>query len=202
MRNLLKLAQVSLFGGPISVAPTGWKGSNWLNLPIQERAVQWAAYYARIVKVREVGNNGGFWVKQFLALCGLGVGYSWCAAFTSELAYRAGWLKFKSAAVLGWRDFGERNRVIFHSPMRGDFAYWVKGSGKSQKRHIEIVVNAAGAPCPTFVHESGFVPIGYIHTIGGNTGSGSKGSQEDGDGTYDRLRHASDFSGYIRWWKV
>lgn len=203
MRNLLKLASVNLFGGSISVAPTGWKGNDWLALPIQERAVQWAAYYARQVKVREVGNNGGYWVKQFLAYVGLGAGYSWCAAFTSELVFRAGWLKYKSAAVLGWRDWGERNRVVFYSdPKRGDLAFWVRGSGKSQKRHIEIVVNPAGSQCPTFVHPSGVVPAGYIHTIGGNTGSGSSGSQENGDGTYDRLRRVTEFTGFIRWWKV
>ena len=202
MRNLLKLAQVNLFGGSISVAPTSWKGSDWLSLPIQERAVQWAAHFARVEKVREVGNNGGYWVKLFLSRVGLGGGYAWCAAFVSELLFRAGWFKFKSAAVLGWRDWGERSRVIvWGAPQRGDLAYWVRGSGKSQKRHIEIVINPEGSACPKFVHESGFVPKGFVHTIGGNTGAGSSGSQEDGDGVYDRLRRVSEYSAFIRWWK-
>lgn len=200
MRNLLKLASVNLFGGSISVAPAGWNGNNWLALPIQERAVQWAAYFADREKVREVGNNGGYWVKLFLARVGLGAGYAWCAAFQSELLFRAGWLKYKSAAVLGWRDWGTRAGVLVYTPQRGDLAFWVRGSGKSQKRHIEIVIGTEGHP--TALHASGKVPAGYVLTIGGNTSSGSSGSQEDGDGVFRRLRRVSDFSGFIRWWKV
>lgn len=190
-----------LFGAPASTSPPPeWKGVNWAALPVQEKAVQWAAYFARIVKVREVGSNGGFWVAKFLARVGLGTGYAWCAAFVSYVLAMAGWTSFKSAAVLGWRDWANRLGRIRTVPKRGMLAFWVKGSGKSQKRHIEIVINTAGDPCPTFVHSSGKVPTGYVHTIGGNTGSGSQGSQEDGDGCYDRLRRVGDFTGFIQWW--
>lgn len=190
-----------LFGGPApSTAPPDWPGTNWAPLPIQEKAVQWAAYFADRVKVREVGSNRGFWVVKFLGSVGLGGGYAWCAAFVSYLLQMAGWFTFKSAAVLGWRDWANRTGRIRLTPKRGMLAFWVKGSGKSQKRHIEIVIAAAGEGCPTSVHSSGKVPTGYVHTIGGNTGAGSGGSQEDGDGCYRRLRRVGEFTGFIQWW--
>jgi hypothetical protein len=197
----MRLANRSrLFGAPVSEAPTDWPGTNWDALPVYEKAVQWAAYFADREKVRETGTNRGYWVVKFLAYVGLGPGYSWCAAFVSDLLFLAGWSTFKSAAVLGWRDWANRLGRVRVKPSRGMLAYWVKGSGPSQKRHIEIVIATAGEACPTSVHSSGKVPVNYVHTIGGNTGSGIEGSQEDGDGVYRRLRRVGDFTGFIQWW--
>ena len=176
--------------------PPGWSGTDWEALPVQERAVQWAAYYADTVKVREVPSNSGFWVEKFLAWCGLGGGYAWCAAFVSECLRDAGWTSFKSAAVWGWHDWAEDRGRIFQNPVRGSLAFWIKEGS----RHIEVVIATEGQWCPTSVHPSGKVPTDYVHTIGGNTSSGKQGSQNDGDGVYRRLRHAHDFSGFIRWW--
>jgi hypothetical protein len=189
-----------LFGDPKSVAPPSWKGSDWASLPIQEKAVQWAAHFADVEKVREKGANRGFWVEKFLGYTGLGGGYAWCAAFVSYLLFMAGWNDYRSAAVLGWRDWAAKKGLNRLVPKRGMLAYWVRGSGKKQVRHIEIVIATAGAPCPTSLHDSGKVPIGYIATIGGNTSSGQGGSQEDGDGAFRRLRRVSEFTGFILWW--
>lgn len=178
---------------PVGVNPTTFK-----NLPVQERAVQWAAQYADKIQVREVGFNEGFWVTKFLGWVGLGGGYAWCAAFISYVLMDAGWTTFRSAAVLKWRDWAIDNHKIGGVPTRGDLAYWVKGDS----RHIEIVIATEGEICPKSVHESGKVPVGMIHTIGGNTSPQHKdGSQEDGDGVYRRLRPTSAFTGYIRWWR-
>lgn len=200
MRTIAKRAASALFGAPLSTAPTGWNGQNWDALPVQEKAVQWAAYYADKVKVKEVGNNGGYWVKYFLSRVGLGAGYAWCAAFVSELLYRAGWFRFKSARVLDWESWAENRSLIVYTPERGELAFVVKGEGKKQLRHIEIVIGTAGHPTP--LSALGSVPRGYVLTIGGNTSPGSQGSQSDGDGVYRRLRPIDFFSGYIKWWKA
>ena len=181
---------------PSTAPPPGFSGGTWDSLPVQERAVQWAAYYADTLKVRELPTNRGFWVERFLAYCGLGAGYAWCAAFVSECLKDAGWTKFKSAAVLKWRDWAEDSACDFGKPVRGALGYWVRSSG----RHIEIVLAAEGEWCPTSVHESGKVPKGFVHTIGGNTSIGVNGSQNDGDGVYRRLRPVGNFDGFIRWW--
>lgn len=199
MRVLSALAP-ALFGAPKSVPPPSWPGKNWDALPIEEKAVQWAAYFADREKVRESGRNAGFWVAKFLAWTGLGTGYAWCAAFVSYCLLMAGWVAFRSAAVLGWRDWASKNGRQRLRPRRGMLAYWVRGSGKLQRRHIEIVVSIEGEQCPKSVHESGIVPKGYIHTIGGNTSSGQGGSQEDGDGVFRRLRRVGEFTGYVQWW--
>jgi len=160
----------------------------WDNLPIQERAVLWAAYYADTIKVTEIGgNNKGKWVAKFLKLVGLNEGYSWCAAFDSECLFNAGWKMFKSAAVLEWRNWSITNKTKINTPTRGCLAYWVKGFGPTQERHIEIVIKVDGTS---------------IHTIGGNTSDGKKGSQNDGQGVYRRVRDINDFTGYIKWWLV
>lgn len=190
----------TLFGGPVSDAPPSWPGERWDILPIYEKAVQWAAHFSDRENVREVGRNRGYWVTRFLARVGLGPGYAWCAAFVSELLFRAGWNRFRSAAVLQWRDWANREGRVRVRPSRGMLAYWVKGSGPSQRRHIEIVISVAGEACPTSLHSSGKVPAGWVQTIGGNTGPGSGGSQEDGDGVYRRIRKITDFTGFVQWW--
>ena len=189
-----------LFGAPKSVAPPSWKGSDWASLPIQEKAVQWAAHFADVEKVKEKGANRGYWVEKFLRYTGLGGGYAWCAAFVSYLTFMAGWSDFRSAAVLGWRSWADKTGRGRLFPKRGMLAYWVIGSGKKQKRHIEIVIATAGDPCPTFLDPSGKVPFGHVATIGGNTSSGRSGSQEDGDGAFRRLRRVSEFTEFILWW--
>ena len=181
---------------PETTPPPGFSGGDWLSLPVQERAVQWAAYYADTVKVRELPTNRGFWVAKFLAYCGLSEGYAWCAAFVSECLKDAGWKSFKSAAVWGWHDWADERCRIDSKPKRGALAYWTKPGS----RHIEIVIATEGEWCPGSVHESGKVPAGFVHTIGGNTSSGVKGSQNDGDGVYRRLRPVGNFDWFIRWW--
>ena len=190
----------SVFAAPKSEPPPGWAGVNWDKLHVSEKAVQWSAYFADRVKVREEGRNRGYWVTRFLARVGLGPGYAWCAAFVSELLFRAGWFRYKSAAVLGWRAWATKEGRIVVRPARGMLAFWVKGKGANQKRHIEIVIATEGMGCSLSLHPSGRVPFGSVMTIGGNTGPNQAGSQEDGDGSYRRLRKISEFSGFIRWW--
>lgn len=165
---------------------------------MQERAVQWAAYYADKAQVRETPVNRGTWVERFLRLVGLGPGYAWCAAFVSQCLRDAGWSQFKSAGVWAWHDWAADEHVIATKPRRGDLAYWIHPTG----RHIEIVIATEGEWCPASVHSSGKVPTDYVHTVGGNTSSGKDGSQNDGDGVYRRLRHVHDFDGFIRWWQA
>lgn len=184
-----------------SVAPPKWYGKNWAALPVQEKAVQYAAYYADKEKVREVGgNNRGYWVARFLEYVWLKEGYAWCAAFISYLLYCAGWTYYRSASVLNWRSKSVKEGWSISKPVRGCLCLWVKGSGKTQSRHIEICISVAGEPCPTWLHKSGRVPAGYIQTIGGNTSSGIHGSQEDGDGVFRRIRPLSAFTHYVKWW--
>lgn len=153
-------------------------------MPVQERWVLVAAYLADKVKVREVGgNNRGFWVAKFLAKVGLGSGYAWCAAAQVWAIRTSGYkgeLPKGAAAVRNWVVWARKNDLVMQHPMRGDFAYWLNPDGTG---HIGVVIEVKGQ---------------NLETIEGNTSSGVKGSQRDGNGMYRRNRRIADFDGFIR----
>ena len=131
------------------------------------------------VGVKENGNNGGFWVEKFLASCKLKKGAQWCAAFVNFCLDSAGnrGLPFTGSGLA--RHFATRNKTI--------------------KAKDVLAQNMELPPGTIIVWRRGTTPFGHAGiveqwkgksgiTIEGNTSSGDKGSQNDGDGVWLRKR--------------
>lgn len=149
------------------------------------RALVIAQDWVDRVKPREVGgNNRGKWVERFLRYVGLGPGYPWCAAFVSDVLGAAGFTKFKSAAVVLWRQWARDNKCWHKEPAIGALCLYVKPNGTG---HIGIVES--------------FTALS-VTSIEGNTSSGESGSQRDGDGAFRRKRSRGLWHGYVYWWEA
>lgn len=168
---------------PSQITPAQWTnilagGSNG------EKALLLMANLADRQRVREIGTNRGFWVERFLAAAGLGPGYPWCAA---ALTWTCDQLEIDrppkgAAAVRNWVTWGiaTGRHLPISQVQRGDLVYWLNRDGTG---HIGIVSHVAGS---------------IVFTIEGNTSSGERGSQRDGDGLYRRDRHIKAWHGVIR----
>lgn len=140
------------------------------------------------IGTKEVGNNGGYWVGRFLASCKLKTGNQWCAAFVNFCLDSAGikGLPFTGTGLA--RAFATRNKTIKASDViarnlvlpPGTIIVWRRGS--TPFGHAGIV--------DTWMGKKGT-------TVEGNTSSGLKGSQFDGDGVWDRKREINPTS-YFR----
>ncbi|SFB80339.1 CHAP domain-containing protein [Flexibacter flexilis DSM 6793] len=140
--------------------------------------------YLSQVGVREAtGRNDGKAVAQYLRTCGLGTGYSWCAAFvnycltscdfkTNNNAWAAAWFPDQKIIWTPTKPIGQ--------PRTGDCVGF--RFGKSQRiSHIG------------FVHEWGRKSV---VTVEGNTNMA--GSRE-GDGVYCRRRPIGVIAAVSRW---
>ena len=130
-----------------------------------------------LVGVKEEKKNGGYWVDKFLRSVGLRSGNQWCGAFVgfcldsakvSSLKVRSGLARryvtknsIKATEVL------RRNMVI----PSGSILVWRRGT--TMFGHVGFVKQWKGKTGTT---------------IEGNTSSGIKGNQYDGDGVYQRVR--------------
>lgn len=159
---------------------------------LPEAAVDNAHKY---LHVRERSNrNDAPEIDRFLAYIGLPKGLSWCAAFSiynykeaaSELQVKQPWPKYGRVAML-W-GYCKRNplkyRAITADDVRfgsvqlrpGDLPVWANGTIRNGdfNGHTGLVVSQLS-------------PL-KIKTIEGNTSSGDKGSQRDGNGVFERTR--------------
>lgn len=131
------------------------------------------------VGTKEEKNNSGYWVDRFLKSCKLKPGAQWCAAFVNFCLDSAGVksLPFTGSGLA--RHFATRNKTV-------------KAKDILQK-NIEV------PPGSIIVWRRGSTPFGHAGivkswkgksgtTIEGNTSSGNKGSQNDGDGVWKRSR--------------
>lgn len=138
------------------------------------------------VHVRETGNNDGKEVRMFLKSVGLGKGYSWCAAFISYcLKVTASKFPVRSAVA---RKFITKHSIKAqdvllgkYTPKRGDLIIWQRG--ETPYGHIAGNVKT--------------IARNLFQSIEGNTSSGAKGNQHDGNGVYIRLRSIQP-SNYFR----
>lgn len=146
------------------------------------------------VGVVEHGRNNGQSVRRYLRATGLGPGYAWCAALTSwglKVANVDGPKDSRGRVVrtAGARQFNSATGTISarlvlrgsQSPPPGSIATWQRGSG--WQGHSGLVVRDDNAR----VRGVGW----YLRcglTVEGNTSSGQRGSQRDGDGVYRRER--------------
>ena len=161
---------------------------NYWDLPFSERVLLAAAYLCDDVGVREVGTNRGDWVEAFQDSAGVGPGDPWCASFVTfciiVAAAATGYefppsIKVKNlASVKSWEDWARSNGKLT-SKKRGSILYWTHPNGTG---HIGFCVGSV---------------LGFTRTIEGNTSSGKKGSQRDGDGLYRRTRHSLVWQGAV-----
>lgn len=131
------------------------------------------------VGTREQGNNSGYWVKRFLQSCNLRPPAQWCAAFVNFCLDSAGVKKLPFTGSGLARHFATRNKTIKAS---------------------EVIEKNMNLPAGTIiVWRRGATPFGHAgivekwqgragSTIEGNTSSGQRGSQHDGDGVWRRQR--------------
>ena len=138
------------------------------------------------VGTKEIVNNGGYQVEQFLKSVGLQKGFSWCAAFVSYCLDKAK-NKFQIRSALARKFITSKSipaiKVLQRrvSIPKGSLVIWEKG--KTINGHIGFVNK-------DWCGKSG-------ETIEGNTSPSSKGSQENGDGVYIKNREIQPYS-YFR----
>ncbi|MFC4507003.1 MULTISPECIES: CHAP domain-containing protein [Streptomyces] len=114
---------------------------------------------------------------------------AWCDEYVSYCAYASG-----NADVVGQYAYCPshvnffKNRGQWHKASEtikpGDIIFF-DWNDDGVADHVEIA-RAASAPGAT------------VATIGGNTSSGTAGSQSNGDGVYERIRYRSDILGFGR----
>jgi hypothetical protein len=128
--------------------------------------------------VEKGGPNAGPEVESYLKVSGLGAGYAWCAAFVAWTLKQAQAVfpKTRSAVARHWQNKRsiDANHVLRTGMVvpSGYIVGWRNGNTPSG--HLGLVLRWEGH-------------TGY--TVEGNTSSGVKGSQRDGDGVYIRKRH-------------
>lgn len=147
-------------------------------LLIREKMVRTELALARLGIHEQGGDNHGPWVKKFLAEVGLPEGYPWCDAFQSYVEHECagGRLPLESASVEQTYDVAKARGWLVPTAARGDLACFdFDGDGRFDD-HIELVVKVLALG-----------PVLSLQTVGGNTSSGTGGSQANGDGVF--LRH-------------
>lgn len=134
------------------------------------------------------GKNDGYEVEKFLKSVGRKKGDSWCAAFVSycltatnhPFPVRSGLARsfVKKTSLLATHVLQGRKQVEI-----GDLIIWQNGNTISG--HIGIVA---------IVDDKKYI------TIEGNTSSGQKGAQADGDGVYIRVRTIQPYNYFrVKW---
>lgn len=155
----------------------------------RDRAVQYALRHAGRVTEQPAGSNrGGIITVWQRALGDWLVGQAWCGVFCAACLNAAGLnVSYRLAAVSLIEDDARGGRAPFTawtsnpaSARPGDLAV-LFGRGV----HVEIVVRVDQARRT-------------IHTVGGNTSSGTHGSQSNGGGCYRRARPFSAVHGIAR----
>jgi len=134
------------------------------------------------------GKNDGYEVEKFLKSVGRKKGDSWCAAFVSycltttnhPFPVRSGLAR---AFVIKQSILATHVLQGIKQVSRGDLIIWQKGSSISG--HIGFVA---------IVDDKKYI------TIEGNTSSGQKGAQADGDGVYIRERTIQPYNYFrVKW---
>jgi hypothetical protein len=129
------------------------------------------------VGIKEEKTNGGYWVDRFLRSVGLRTGNQWCGAFVgfcldsakvTSIKVRSGLARrYVTKQSIKAKEVMQKNITI----PSGSILVWRRGN--TLFGHVGFVKQWKG--------KSGT-------TIEGNTSSGTRGSQNDGDGVYQRNR--------------
>jgi hypothetical protein len=156
------------------IPETKWHA--WKTLTRKERALQIAAYFVDVLKVRETSHNRG----EILDAMKREVGFdaadrpAWCGIFVASCLYLAGYksneLPSAPAGVRFWESWASGRGLLSKKGRRGDLCLWLN---KDKTGHIGFCV---------------WNVLGVTMSLEGNTSSGEKGSQRDGDGAFRRTR--------------
>lgn len=138
---------------------------------------------AQIGVKEKTGKNDGYKVEQYLKSVGLGKGYPYCAAgqywcfwsackdlnlpFTAIPIYRTG------STVKMYNEGIKMGRKVVPKPKNNDLIFWRRPN--EWRGHVERIIEVRRA--------------GWVVTIGFNTSSGGRGSQDDGGGVFKRKRN-------------
>jgi hypothetical protein len=107
----------------------------------------------------------------------------WCYIFISWVFFHAGLNIAKCASCPVGHAWYKKKGRLFLKPQPGDIAFF-SWNPENIPQHVGIVERVN--------------PDGSFVTIEGNTSSGLKGSQDNGDGVYRRARKVSDTVGFGR----
>jgi hypothetical protein len=137
------------------------------------------------IGTKEVGNNGGYWVQRFQKVSNAPKGSPWCAAFVNFCLDSAGVKGLPNTRNGLARSFATKNKTIKASTFNGELPagtiiVWRRGN--TLFGHAGVVEKWNGKKGTT---------------VEGNTSSGAKGSQSEGDGVW-RRRRAIDPSNFFR----
>lgn len=128
------------------------------------------------VGVKELGQNDGKRVREYLAYTGIKVPAAWCASFVSFCFYKAGYDQPRTA----WSPAMFPASRIVKEPKPADvFGIWFPELKRIA--HVGLVERLKGD---------------FLQTLEGNTNVG--GSRE-GQGVYRRLRHKRTIYSYSNW---
>jgi hypothetical protein len=144
------------------------------------------------VGVREVGQNGGKRVSEYLAYTGIKVSAPYCASFVSWCFGQAGYKEPRTA----WSPaMFPKGRVVNLDPSHA----------RDDKRGLVFGIYFSGLKR---IGHVGFVEVvrgEWIQTIEGNTNVGGcrvvppRNDDREGDGVYRRMRHKRTISKYSNW---
>lgn len=151
-------------------------------------ALEWALYFAEVLKVRERGRNTGTLVRMFQLADGLaGEGYSWCQSFLNGCWRLATGARIKNYRIVGgtmlaagtasvgqFAADARRHGHVVKRPYRADY-FCMQLTGDNWPDHVGQIVRVLRLWPGAY----------WCKTVEGNTGSESV---DDGDGAYVKHR--------------
>jgi hypothetical protein len=130
------------------------------------------------------GYNRGPLIDRWNLDAGVPVGSAWCMSFVRAMYARAGVKLGGGASVGNFESWAKAHGNLVTRPFRGDVVCF-DWNGDRWADHVGIVERVLA------LRWKGRVFVGWIQTIEGNTSSGARGSQDNGDGVYRRRRWAT-----------
>ncbi len=150
--------------------------------PVRTRVIETARKY--VGTTERGGPNRGPEVDRWNRAVGAPLGSPWCGAYTSGVLTEAGARepRVRTALAKGFvtkASFSASSVLVGrYKPKPGDVVVWTRRSGG----HVGFIEQARSPD--TFV------------TIEGNTSSGKRGSQWNGDGVYRRTRRIEPYNAF------
>lgn len=152
----------------------------WASFSNAEKVLQIAAVLCDDIKVREIGNNDGSWIRDFQHVAGAANNSPWCASMIYWIFDLLDLPRPRhGASVLGWQHFATQNNLLRTKATRGCLSFWLN---ENLTGHIGVVVNN--------------LPL-VTKTIEGNTTPNITGNQREGNGLFRRIRNKRIWNGYI-----
>lgn len=147
------------------------------------RALNHARSY---IGVREaVGKpNRGALIDTWNLASGVPVGSPWCMSFVRAMYAKAGVTLGGGASVGNFEAWAKQHGELVSRPFKGDVVCY-DWNGDGWPDHVGLVERVLA------LRWRGRVFVGWVQTVEGNTSSGSRGSQDNGDGVYRRRRWAT-----------